>query len=38
MLVGQGVLGVGYWSGIDVTSPASADVAAMMRKALEEVF
>jgi shikimate dehydrogenase len=38
MLVGQGVLGVGYWSGIDVTSPASADMAATMRNALEEVF
>ena len=38
MLVGQGVLGVGYWSGIDVTSPATADVAATMRNALEEVF
>ena len=38
MLVGQGVLGVGYWSGIDVTSPATADMAATMRNALEEVF
>jgi shikimate dehydrogenase len=38
MLVGQGVLGVGYWSGIDVTSPATAEIAATMRDALEEVF
>jgi shikimate dehydrogenase len=38
MLVGQGVLGVGYWSGIDVTSPATADMAAAMRNALEDVF
>ena len=41
MLVGQGVLGLGYWSGIDVTSPTSADMvdmAATMRKALEDVF
>lgn len=38
MLVGQGVLGIGYWSGIDVTSPAVADMAATMRNALEEVF
>ena len=38
MLVGQGVLGVGYWSGIDVTSPTSADMAATMRKTLEDVF
>lgn len=38
MLVGQGVLGVGYWSGIDVTSPATADMVATMRKSLEEVF
>ena len=38
MLVGQGVLGVGYWSGIDVTAPATANMAATMRNALEEVF
>ena len=38
MLVGQGVLGVGYWSGIDVTAPATADMVATMRNALEEVF
>jgi shikimate dehydrogenase len=38
MLVGQGVLGVGYWSGIDVTSPNSANMVTTMRKSLEEVF
>lgn len=38
MLVGQGVLGVGYWSGIDVTGPAATDMAASMRDALVEVF
>ena len=38
MLVGQGVLGVGYWSGIDATSVVTADLAATMRAALEEVF
>jgi shikimate dehydrogenase len=39
MLVGQGVLGVGYWTGQDrPTVAAEADMAAVMRRALEEVF
>jgi shikimate dehydrogenase len=38
MLVGQGVLGVGFWTGIDVTTPAAAEMAAAMRACLEEVF
>ena len=38
MLVGQGVLGVGFWTGIDVTTPAAAEMAAVMRARLEEVF
>ena len=39
MLVGQGVLGVGYWTGQDrPTVAAAADMAAVMRRALEEVF
>ncbi|MGB8852744.1 MAG: shikimate dehydrogenase [Pirellulales bacterium] len=38
MLVGQGVLGVGYWTGIDVTTPAAGEMAGAMRKCLEEVF
>jgi shikimate dehydrogenase len=38
MLVGQGVLGVGYWSGIDIAAHAAAELAATMRKSLEEVF
>ena len=37
MLVGQGVLGVGYWTGQDrPTVAAEADMAAVMRRALEE--
>jgi hypothetical protein len=39
MLVGQGVLGVGYWTGQQrPTVAAEADMAAAMRRALEEVF
>lgn len=38
MLVGQGVLGVGYWTGQDLHGPAAAAVAAVMRRSLEEVF
>ena len=39
MLVGQGVLGVGYWTGQSrPTVAAEADMAASMRRALEEVF
>ena len=39
MLVGQGVLGVGYWTGQSrPTVAAEADMAAAMRRALEEVF
>jgi shikimate dehydrogenase len=39
MLVGQGVLGVGYWTGQErPTVAAAADMAATMRRALEEVF
>jgi shikimate dehydrogenase len=39
MLVGQGVLGVGYWTGQErPTVAAAADMAAVMRRALEEVF
>ena len=38
MLTGQGLLGIGYWTGMDVTTPAAADLAATMRKSLQEVF
>jgi len=39
MLVGQGVLGVGYWTGQErPTVAAEGDMAAAMRRALEEVF
>ena len=38
MLVGQGVLGVGYWTGQDLHGPAAAAVAAVMRRSLEEVL
>lgn len=39
MLVGQGVLGVGYWTGRDPAgSAADGGMAATMRRALEEVF
>lgn len=38
MLVGQGVLGVGYWTGIDVTTRAAVEMATTMRRALEQVF
>jgi shikimate dehydrogenase len=37
MLVGQGVLGVGYWTGHD-QADAAAGMAGSMRRALEEVF
>jgi len=38
MLTGQGLLGIGYWTGMDVTTPAAAELAATMRKSLQEVF
>ena len=38
MLTGQGLLGIGYWTGMDVTTPAAAELAAIMRKSLQEVF
>jgi hypothetical protein len=31
-------LGIGYWTGMDVTTPAAAELAATMRKSLQEVF
>ena len=38
MLTGQGLLGIGYWTGMDVTTTAAAELAATMRKSLQEVF
>ena len=38
MLSGQGLLGIGYWAGMDVTTNAAAELAATMRKSLQEVF
>lgn len=38
MLSGQGLLGIGYWTGMDVTTTAAAELAATMRKSLQEVF
>ena len=38
MLVGQGVLGVGFWTGRDLTPGNSPALVAAMRQALEEVF
>jgi shikimate dehydrogenase len=38
MLTGQGLLGIGYWTGMDVTTNAAAELAATMRKSLQEVF
>jgi len=38
MLTGQGLLGIGYWTGVDVTTTAAAELAATMRKSLQEVF
>jgi shikimate dehydrogenase len=38
MLVGQGVLGVGFWTGDDLTPANSPELVAVMRAALEEVL
>ena len=38
MLVGQGVLGVGFWTGRELTPATAPDLVAAMRQALEEVF
>lgn len=38
MLVGQGVLGIGFWMGEDLTPANSPDLVKAMRAALEEVL
>ena len=38
MLVGQGVLGVGFWTGEDLTPANSPDLVAVMRAALEKAL